>query len=268
MSQSYNAAVDSADVLAPADSADLANRGFVLERVPNEVGDHSEPLDRLTLRDLNNERLLPLSVDFVSNALNHRRRQGLAKGQPLPRALGLRSIGSSDAPFVFDATAGLGTDAFVIAAMGCRVRAVERHPVVFALLADGYARLKIFANRDIDSGDSKNLFSIVNRLSFECGSATEILANLSEVDRPDVVYMDPMYPEKARSKNAMPKKGMQIFRRLIGDDLDAANVFAIAIKTARRRVVVKRPPGADHLAGQPTHIFEGKTARYDMYLVR
>lgn len=39
-----------------------------------------------------------------------------------------------------DATAGLGRDAFVLAALGCRVRMVERHPVVAALLDDGLQR--------------------------------------------------------------------------------------------------------------------------------
>ncbi|GHM54843.1 hypothetical protein ECZU51_35130 [Escherichia coli] len=40
-------------------------------------------------------------------------------------------------PDVVDATAGLGRDAFVLASVGCRVRMLERNPVVAALLDDG-----------------------------------------------------------------------------------------------------------------------------------
>ncbi len=44
-------------------------------------------------------------------------------------------------PDVVDATAGLGRDAFVLASVGCRVRMLERNPVVAALLDDGGAWL-------------------------------------------------------------------------------------------------------------------------------
>jgi 16S rRNA (guanine1516-N2)-methyltransferase len=83
-----------------------------------------------------------------------------------------------------------------------------------------------------------------------------------------VIYLDPMYPEEGRSESALPKKAMQMFRKLVGDDLDATAAFTVALKVARERVVVKRPGHALPLGGrEPTHRFEGKTARYDMYLV-
>ena len=210
---------------------------------------------RLVLRDFDDPRVLPLSVDFLSPTLLHRLRHGLRKSQPMARALGLRG---SAAPLVFDATAGLGVDAFIMAAYGCRVRAFERSPEVFQLLEDGYQRLRAH------EGDER-LSEIASRLSFEHGNAVEILRALPPSDAPDIVYLDPMYPEEGRSKSALPKKGMQMFRRLIGEDQDVNELLAAARAAARERVVVKRPLYAAQGDGV-AHSFEGKTARFDMYL--
>ena len=51
-----------------------------------------------------------------------------------------------------------------------------------------------------------------------------------------------------------------------GDDDDA--LLAPALFAAKKRVVVKRPRHADHLAGQkPSLIYEGESSRFDVYLV-
>ena len=239
------------------DACELSERGFALERV-NE---------RLVLRDLHDERMSPLAVDFLEPQLLHRLKHGVSKQQPLSRALGVRGARRGEEPFVLDLTAGLGTDAFFIAALGCRLRAIVRSPVVAALLADGFERLRAaVASEEIEPLDS--LSAIASRLSFERADATDFLNSLRELEHPDVIYMDPMYPDEGRSESALPKKAMQMFRRLIGDDRDAGEVFALAMSRARERVVVKRPLRAPPLGNEPSHVFEGKTARYDMYLVQ
>lgn len=240
---------------------DLESLGFRFVTISEGV---EAPI--LALADLRHPEMAPLFVDFLSGQMNHRRRHGLGKGQPLARALGLKSFRPEEAPFVLDATAGLGVDAFVMASMGCRVRSIERSPVVFELLNDGWKRLHAEAERLLREEEDEILLAISSRLSFECGDAKEILANLDANHQPDIVYLDPMYPEEGRSKSALPKKGMQVFRRLIGDDADAAEMFPFALRMARQRVVVKRPVHAPHLGGRPTHEFAGKTARYDMYI--
>lgn len=59
-------------------------------------------------------------------------RQGAThKNAPLLRALGVRR-----GAHILDTTAGLGSDAFVIADAGYHVTLVERHPVLFALLEE------------------------------------------------------------------------------------------------------------------------------------
>jgi 16S rRNA (guanine1516-N2)-methyltransferase len=241
--------------VTPEELARLKEAGLTLETV-EDAGDPE--LRRLVLRDLEDPKVLPLAVDFLSPALLHRLRHGIGKNQPLAKALGLRSLDPEKAPYVFDATAGLGVDALMIAALGCRVRSVERSPFVHALLADGFRRFKT----------ASAMTEVSSRLSFERGEAREVLASLTDEERPDVVYLDPMYPEEGRSKSALPKKGMQMFRRLIGDDFDAAEVLEVALEKARDRVVVKRPLKAPALLKNPAHTFAGKTARYDMYLVK
>jgi 16S rRNA (guanine1516-N2)-methyltransferase len=89
----------------------------------------------------------------------------------------------------------------------------------------------------------------------------------AEADRPDVVYLDPMYPH--RSKSALVKKEMRYARAIVGDDEEAPALLATALKTAKERVVVKRPRSAKPLAGpKPTVAIESKNTRYDIYVTK
>jgi 16S rRNA (guanine1516-N2)-methyltransferase len=82
--------------------------------------------------------------------------------------------------------------------------------------------------------------------------------------RPDVVYLDPMFP--ARSKSAAVKKEMQYMQALLEDE-DPLPLFEAALACATKRVVIKRPIHAPDVAAKPNHRFEGKTVRFDVYLV-
>ncbi|HVK61096.1 MAG TPA: class I SAM-dependent methyltransferase [Bdellovibrionales bacterium] len=212
----------------------------------------------LALKDLSDEKMNPLYVNFASGALTYRRTHGFGKGQTLGRAIGLKK--GVDTLKVFDATAGLGTDAFMMAALGCTVHAVERSKTVFALLQDGHERLKRQAE---ESGD-EDLIQLVARLTFSFGDAAEILASLNENEFPDVVYVDPMYPEETHS-SALPKKSMQMFRRLLEGDTDAEKIL-VAARRVSKRIVVKRPLKAAPLVPRPRQAIEGKTIRYDIYV--
>lgn len=241
----------------------LREQGFELLRVQDE---HDPNGQRLVLRDLTDERMHPLAVDFLEPSLLYRLKHGVSKRQPMARALGFGSSKQGGAPYVIDATAGLGVDSFFMAALGCRVHAIERSKTVASLLEDGLRRLRAAVARG-EGEPYEALKGIVERLSLSVGDAREVLSSMTEDERPDVIYLDPMYPEEGRSESALPKKAMRMFRRLIGEDADAALVFEVARKKARDRVVVKRPLRAPPIAGvRPNHSFVGKTARYDMYL--
>ena len=181
-----------------------------------------------------------------------RRRVAGGKRQLLGKAVGLHK---DPAPRVLDATAGLGRDAFVLAALGARVTLCERHPTVAALVAD--ARVRALAAPD--TADAAARTEIV------CADARNLLPP-ADGTRFDVVYLDPMYPE--RGKTALAKKELQLLRELAGPDADADDLLAPALANARRRVVVKRPLRAVPLAGrEPSFRFAGTTARFDVYLI-
>lgn len=192
-------------------------------------------------------KLKPIYVDFTSGKLQHRQRFGGGRGQLIARAVGLKP---GVQPTVVDVTAGLGEDAFVLATLGCSVIAIERHPIVAALLRDGLARL----------GDSDLRFSL------QQAEAIEWLATLTVAQAPDVIYLDPMFPH--RDKSALVKKEMRMLRELVGGDEDAAALFAAANRVANKRVVVKRPRHAPTVTDRaPDVVFAGKSCRYDVYLM-
>ena len=205
--------------------------------------------ERLELRERAADAAGPVYADFTAGRAAHRRLHGGGRAQPLARAVGLRGT----APLrVTDATAGLGQDAFVLASLGAEVTLLERSPVVGALLADALRR----ARADPEVAD------IAARMTLQVGEAAALLETLPP---PDVVYLDPMYPH--RTKSALPKKEMRLFRLLVGPDDDAAGLLAAARAVASRRVVVKRPAGAPFLGDvRPDGRLESKNTRYDLYL--
>ncbi|PMR76602.1 class I SAM-dependent methyltransferase [Billgrantia endophytica] len=198
----------------------------------------------------------PLSVDFVAGRAAHRRRFGGGRGQLIARACGLAA---GVTPDVIDATAGLGRDAFVLAALGAEVLMIERVAAIYALLEDGLAR----ARAHTDTAE------IAARLSLVRGDAAcqlEALVAAGGV-APQVIHLDPMFPH--REKSALVKKEMRVFRLLAGDDDDSPRLLEAALDVATHRVVVKRPLKAPPIAGPaPRHVIEGKTSRYDLYVLR
>jgi len=189
-------------------------------------------------------------VDFASRAVhagNRARRGHAAANQPLRRAIGRRPAN------IADVTAGFGDDACMLASLGHRVIAIERSPIVAELLADGLARA--LADPLIEE--------LARRIEVMPGDARDLLASLRP--RPDVIYIDPMYPVPPR-KTALPRRQIQLLRRLVGDDADAALLFRAAWDTGSPRIVVKRPVRAEPLEGTPpTSSQTGKLVRYDVY---
>ncbi|WP_114787646.1 class I SAM-dependent methyltransferase [Vibrio tetraodonis] len=215
--------------------------------------------ERLELRKTDEPKLGAIYVDLAGGAAAHRRRFGGGKGQAIAKAIGMNK---GVIPSVLDATAGLGRDAFVLASLGCKVQMLERNPVVAALLDDGLMRAK----RDPEIGGWVSERLSLNHTSSH--SALESLVNDSNLDRPDVVYLDPMYPHpEGKKKSALVKKEMRVFQSLVGADLDADDLLSPALAMAKKRVVVKRPDYAKWLGEhKPTMAIETKKNRFDVYV--
>ncbi len=159
-------------------------------------------------------------------------------------------------PEVVDATAGLGADAFALAAAGCRVTALERHPALAFLLAEALA----LAANDPDLADAADRVTVVH------ADARAWLRRHPGVA--PVVLLDPMYPRAAHGAGRRRRVGkeMRLFRDLVGDDPDADDLLGAARRAASRRVVVKRPRRAEPLAGvAPSGSIDGRTVRFDLY---
>lgn len=204
----------------------------------------------LQLQELGAGAAGPVRVDFLAGAVAHRRQQGGGSGQMIARAVGIQP---GIRPLVLDATAGLGRDAFLLAQLGCRVTLIERHPLIGALLEDGLAR----ARCDEEVGP------IIERMDLRHGNAIELIRAWS-AEPPQVIYLDPMFPH--RDKSSLVKKEMRVFRPLVGDDDDAAQLLQAALALATHRVVIKRPRKAPGVGGEPVgYVLEGKSCRYDIY---
>ncbi len=197
-----------------------------------------------------------------------RRRVGAARAHPLVRAFGGAALP------ILDLTAGLGADAYRLAEAGHRVRGVERDPAVFALLASAWAEAHrtgavppaIAARLDFVHADAS---AMLDALGPEAGSP----AGAREVEEgcdpfaADVsigIYLDPMYPPP-RKASALPRRELQVLRRLLAPSGDLPSLVARA-RARATRVVVKRPHHAPPVASGATFVVESKLVRFDVYL--
>jgi 16S rRNA (guanine1516-N2)-methyltransferase len=220
---------------------------------PTVTADYSLLLtpEHLCLQD-NHTKSLPLTIDFLAPQITYRRQRTSLKRETLARAMGLKN---NTTPKIVDATAGLGLDSFVLACLGFEVTLLERSPIIQALLEDGIQR----AQKDPAVGP------IANRLHLITQDTALWLRTLPQDAHPDIIYLDPMFP--TRTKSALVKKEMRIFHDIVGEDPDADDLLRLALTCATKRVVVKRPRLATHLADLPPSFSQtGSSCRFDIYL--
>ncbi len=209
--------------------------------------------DGLSLKQTDKNGPGPIMVSFTGSTMEYRLKHGGGRSQALARAIGLKKGWQ---PAVIDTTAGLGRDGFVLAYLGCQVHMLERSPILAAMLKDGLQRARRAAHTAETAG----------RIRLTLTDSKEFLQKLKQQNRSDVIYLDPMYPE--RTKSSLVKKEMRMLRGLAGDDQDAEKLLDIALQCATNRVVVKRPRLAETLGDTtPSHAITGKTSRFDVYLI-
>lgn len=203
----------------------------------------------LTLR--NRALKMSLKVDF--NQLHPRARRFHSE-------LLIKAVNTKKYPLIWDATAGLGTDAFIMASAGATVTLFEHHPWIGALLADGLRR----------AYHNNQLRLIIARMTLHFGEINHTTCNA--LATPDIVYLDPMFPQQ-KKKSTLVKKNMQLlhglFRESKNND-DNTLLFTDAFTFARHKVVVKRNRTSLPIVRQidPDYVITGPTVRYDVYLSR
>lgn len=255
-------------VLASSDDRDLAAalaNKFQLPIIWDERSTDLDPgfvlliAEGISLQQTGRKAPGPIKSEFTEGSVDHRRKFGGGRGQMIAKAVGIKA---GVYPRVLDATAGLGKDAFVLASLGCRVDMLERSPLVHCLLDDGLKRGRAFA-----AENDAELLGILSDMNLIHQSSHDYLAQIGEENKPDVIYLDPMFPD--RTKHADVKKEMAAFHSLVGKDEDADALLDLAMVAAHYRVVVKRPRKAPFLAGRtPSYQLEGKSSRYDIYTIK
>jgi len=203
-----------------------------------------------------NELKTSISIDFIKGANAHRQQFGGGRGQAIAKAIGLKS---GLTPSVLDVTAGLASDAFVLATLGCSLTLLERSSIISCLIENAIERASL--NNDFQYILEQG-FKLINT---DANQYLQTYLNNSD-KRPDVIYLDPMYPE--RKKSALVKKDMQILQRLHLQDDDPAELLENAILIASKRVVVKRPIQAERLNERAVNTsIKSKKTRYDVYVI-
>lgn len=192
-------------------------------------------------------------VEFVQGAAGFRRKH--TSRELLIRAMGLHQ---DRPPTVLDATGGMGKDSFLMASYGCRVHVLERNKIVASLLQDGLRR----------ASEHQDTHDIVARIQLSIRDSLQYLLDIAREEKKyDIIYLDPMYPE--RNKSALVKKEMRMLQKLVGRENDTVQLFTAALSAARKRLIVKRPRTAPPLTDStPSHSLTGKTTRFDVYLIQ
>lgn len=223
---------------------------YKLDEIDNSIAAFFLKIDERGLALHSTAKSAPgeLRVDFSS--LGCRASDSLLK-QNLLKAVGARK---GKRPKILDATAGLGSDSFLLAYAGCSVVAIELNPIVFALLEEGVLRYKKLGVEEEE---------VVSKLSLQNEdfvSAGTVFTGIQ------VVYLDPMFPLGAKSAQA--KKGMFYLQELVGENTNGAELFDTAIAIASERIVVKRAKKSPLInAVQPNFSFRGSSSRFDVYLL-
>jgi len=204
---------------------------------------------------------------------------------------------------VYDMTAGFARDAVILASGGAgTVVMVERDPIVGIMLEDALRRLEMVASLEGEGGGSDDVVVrarvLLERLVLYRGDGATLFTDGAGAGaggdgpvrppRPDVCYLDPMFPP--RRKSAAVKKPMRIlhglFQPIDGADVNAScrrrreegELLKAALSLARRRVVVKRPVGASPLGvgegdtggvgvRMPSYELKGSVNRFDVYVI-
>jgi len=249
-------------VLKPSDLPSIEIKKLIssgvyrsLEKDSNELTYLSYVDDALTIHAQGLKESLSLSIDFSTGKSKHRRLYGGGKKQPLAKSCGLDKHPEWT---ILDATAGLGRDAFVLASLGANITLCEQHPALFGLLVDAIDRAK---------GDEEAAL-IVQRMNCCHQDSIQYLQAVLRDEKPvpDVIYLDPMYPE--RKKAASIKKEMQILQNLVGHSMDQAELLTLALQVAKHRVVVKRPKSAKAISKQAvSYTVSSVNTRYDVYVL-
>ena len=158
--------------------------------------------------------------------------------------------GKKEKLIAIDATAGLGEDSILLAAYGYTVELYEKNPIIVELLKDAMERAKKISE----------LRDVIERMKVH--NEDSIIAMQKIQFNPDIILLDPMFPE--RTKSALIKKKFQILHKIENPCSDENELLSSAIKANPKKIIIKRPLKGEYLAGiKPDYSLKGNSIRYD-----
>lgn len=190
------------------------------------------------------------AVDFLEKSSLHSLRTTMHGPQIFKSALGTHGRR------VLDMTGGFAADALLMSVWEYEVTALEENPIVFALTADALRRVK-----SVEEGDVA--LKVKDKVSKYLGYQLKNSFEYEPEDTFDIVYIDPMFPEK--KTKALSPKPMQVLQSLEVGTQHVEKYLEKARSFGAERIIVKRPASAPVALGKNTHSFKGKSVRYDMY---
>lgn len=210
-----------------------------------------EPADNVLYLRLNTTGLAVVSPVFNPLYVSEIYSKLVIRYQNLKNELLIQALNSSRGSSVWDLTAGLGKDAFILASSGYQVTMVEQNPLLATIVY--YAlTYKILPTHNLQ-------LIYANSLDF---------LSVAE-NRPDIIYLDPMFKD---DKAAKAKKEMQLIQMVTannpGQNLDSA-LFAASYTKALNKIIVKRDNKQEALVKLPlaSYTKSGKTIRFDVYVL-
>ncbi len=251
-------------IIYPSDecSVDIASK--IAKELKSPLSDYSAQDEKLSNFDfslaVSREGLilrqidsgLTFSLDFSRNSIKYRVRSN--RSELLGRAIGIKSRRPKK---VIDGTAGFGMDSFILANLGCSLVLCERNVIIATMLSHAIESAK--------RSTEPWLAESASRMSLMRQDVRSLPTEL--VDNVDVIYLDPMFPEKRN--NAASKKEIKILRSLQPNvflDIDQSELLKWALDQNVKRIVLKRPIRAKVIGEKSlSHQLLGKIIRYDVY---
>ena len=159
----------------------------------------------------------------------------------------------NETPTVLDATAGMGEDSLLLAAWGCKVFLYESDHIIASLLRDAMKKADKYPR----------IGQAVSKMTLFEEDSISAMKNLKEPV--DVIYLDPMFPE--RQKSGLIKKKFQLLQKLEAPCTNEEDLLNAAMAANPSKIVIKRPLKGPFLAGvKPAYSLKGKAIRYDVIL--
>lgn len=215
---------------------------------------------------LNQIKMKPLLLDFELLSYRQRLLRGGRQKEPVARAV---MNGLEDGALVFDATAGLGRESMILAHAGSKVVSFERQLPIWIILNDALKRAQGSRFFPFTLPVLSPIGTIKDYSLALAGTDNHSLTLANDLNnaRPEVIYYDPMFPE--RENSAQVKKDMFVFQQVIGEDKDIIEFLELALELAVKRVVLKRPSYAPPLAVaglERSYFVDGGQCRFDCYV--